>query len=232
MQSILVLNPKGGAGKSTLAVNLAGFFACWGVQVTIADFDAQATSLDWLAARPASCPHIYGAAIQGDTISLSRATDYLILDVPSGHYGDDLLPWIQQADRIIVPVVPSPHDIRATKRFLDGLATDERFENCAQSVAIVANRVRENTRSFQLLKTFLRSVHAPCIGILRDTQNYVMAAQHGLSVFELPQSRVRQDLKQWQHIVKWLCVDPYMSPQVPVKPEQSIHDAIYGSQAV
>lgn len=229
MYSILILNPKGGAGKSTLATNLAGFFACWGVRVTIADFDAQTTSMDWLAARPASCPAIQGTANRGTAVSLQQPTDYLIMDVPSGHYGDDLLPWIRQADRILVPVVPSPHDIRATQRFLDWVATDERLEQHWQRIAIVANRVRENTRSFKLLKSFLSSVHLPCIGILRDTQNYVLAAQHGLSIFELPSSRVRQDLQQWQHIIKWLCVDAFMYPDVPIKPEQTVHEAIYSS---
>jgi len=231
MYSILILNPKGGAGKSTLASNLAGFLACWGVRVTMADFDAQATSLDWLAARPASCPAITGVAIQGNVLALRQPTDYLILDVPSGHYGEDLLPWIRQADRILVPVVPSPHDIRAARRFLDWLATDERVEQRYKSIAIVANRVRENSRSFKLLKAFLGSAHLPCIGILRDTQNYVLAAQHGLSIFELPNSRVRRDLQQWQHIVRWLCVDASMYPDVPVKPEQSVYEAIYNITA-
>lgn len=229
MHTILVLNPKGGAGKSTLSINLAGFFACWGVRVTIADFDVQATSLDWLNARPSSCPAIKGIDNHASVLPLHHTSDYLILDVPSGHYGEDILPWLKKADKIIIPVVPSPHDIRAAKRFLDWLATDERVEGCTSSVAIVANRVRENTRSFKLLKSFLASVHVPCIGLLRDTQNYVLAAQHGLSIFELPTYKVKQDLQQWQRLIRWLCVDPYIYSDVPVKPDQSVYDTIYGT---
>lgn len=228
MQTILIVNPKGGAGKSTLATNLAGFFACWGVRVCVADFDAQMTSLDWLAARPASCPAIEGVAIQGSELPQCPSDDYLILDVPSGHYGEELIPLIQRADKIIVPVVPSPHDMWAAKRFLDWLATEERLQKHYSSIAVVANRVRSKTRSFAELKSFLESVPVPCIGILRDTQNYVRAAQHGLSLFELPGSRVKQDLQQWQRIIMWLCVDLHIYPGVPVKPEQSVYDAIYG----
>ena len=228
MNTILILNPKGGAGKSTLSVNLAGFFACWGVSVTIADFDDQATSLDWLAARPANCPAIQGIAIKDKSLQLRVPTDYLILDVPSGHYRDDLIPWIQQADKIVVPVVPSPNDIRAASRFLNWIATDERMEKHTQSIAIVANRVRKSTRSFGLLKSFLSSAPIPCIGILRDTQNYVLASQYGLSVFELPHYKIKQELQQWQHIVNWLCIDPFIDSNVPIKPDQSVYDAIYG----
>ncbi len=208
MQTILVLNPKGGSGKSTLSINLAGFFASWGVRVTVADFDAQATVLDWLAARPASCSPIKGVAVAGNTIPDMPETDYLLLDVPSGHYGDDLVPWLSQADRIVVPVLPSPNDIRAAKRFLYKLATDERYEQHAATIAIVANRVRENTQSYKLLKSFLESIPMPCVATLRDTQNYVMAAQHGLSIFELPSYRVKKDLQQWQPLVNWLCMLP------------------------
>lgn len=214
MQTILLLNPKGGAGKSTLATNLASFFACWGVRVTIADFDEQMTSLDWLATRPAACPAIEGVEAQDLTLPESEMSDYLILDVPSGMYGDALVPLIQQADKIIVPVVPSPHDLRAAKRFLDWYATKESLQQ-HQAVAIVANRVRVKTRSFALFKAFLDTVTVPCIGILRDTQNYVYAAQHGLSLFELPASKVRKDLAQWQRIIRWLCSDPYMYPGIP-----------------
>jgi chromosome partitioning protein len=227
MHTILVLNPKGGSGKSTLSTNLAGFFACWGVRVTIADFDEQATALDWLAARPASCPAIEGIDSHDAVLPRHRPTDYLILDVPSGHYGEDLLPWLKQADKIIVPVVPSPHDIRAAKRFLDWIATEERMQECSPSIGIVANRVRENTRSFKLLKSFLESVHIPCMAILRDTQNYILAAQHGLSIFELPSYKVKQDLQQWQRLIKWLCIDPHIYPDVPIKPQQSVFDSIY-----
>lgn len=228
MQSILVLNPKGGAGKSTLATNLAGFFACWGIRVTIADYDSQMTSLDWLAARPPSCPRIEGVVAQRPGLPAGSSSDYMILDVPSGGDNEALLPLIQRADRILVPVVPSPHDMRAAARFLDWLATDECFKDVCSSIAIVANRVRKQTRSFRLLQEFLLSTPVPCIGVLRDTQNYVHAAQHGLSLFELPKSRVRHDLQQWQRIVNWLCADPYMVADIPVKPDESVYEAIYG----
>ena len=162
------------------------------MRVTIADFDVQATSLDWLNARPSSCPAIKGIDNHASVLPLHHTSDYLILDVPSGHYGEDILPWLKKADKIIIPVVPSPHDIRAAKRFL-------------------------------------ASVHVPCIGLLRDTQNYVLAAQHGLSIFELPTYKVKQDLQQWQRLIRWLCVDPYIYSDVPVKPDQSVYDTIYGT---
>ena len=227
MQSILILNPKGGSGKSTLSINLAGFFACWGVQVTIADYDPQSTSLDWLSIRPSNCPRIEGIDNHETSQLKPIHTDYVIQDAPSGCHGDTLLPWLQQADRIIIPVVPSPQDIWATKRLIDWIATDERLEECVQSIAIVANRVRKNTRSFNLLKSFLETVPVPCVGILRDTQNYVFAAQHGLSIFEMPAHKVKQDLQQWQNLIKWLCIDPFIHPNVPIKPDQSVYDFIY-----
>ncbi len=230
MRTILVLNPKGGSGKSTISTNLAGFFACWGVRVTLMDFDSQASSMEWLAARPESCPVIKGVAVQNDEPPVLDETDYLIIDVPSGYYTEQLLPWIQRAERIIVPVLPSPHDIRATKHFLDWMATDERLEDCAPAIGIIANRVKENTRSFKLIKSFLQTVNLPCIGILRDTQNYVLAAQYGLSIFELPSYEVKKDLLQWQRFVKWLCMDRFIYPDVPIKPDQAVYSVIYGDQ--
>ena len=208
MHTILVMNPKGGSGKTTLSTNIAGYFASWGVKVSIADFDPQESALDWLAARPPELAKINGFAVSGAVFQPPAGTEYLILDVPSGLNGDKLLPWVHRADRIVMPVLPSPHDIRAAKRFLDWLATDERLENDVPSFAIVANRVRRTTRSFQTLKTFLETSPVPCVGILRDTQNYVLAAQNGLSIFELPLYRAKADLEQWQRLVKWLCLDP------------------------
>ncbi len=219
MYTILVLNPKGGSGKSTLATNLAGFFANWGVQVTIADFDPQQSALEWLKARPIDAPKVRGVVGSEQRVRVSSLSDYLIIDVASGQYGESVLKWVSMADKVIVPVLPSPHDIRAAKHFLDWVATEERMQPHVEKFAIVANKVRKNNRSFQLLKSFLLSVPFSCIAILRDTQNYVLAAEEGYSIFELRRTRVAKDLDQWQGIVRWLCFDPHLYPGVPVLQE-------------
>ncbi|MFC1749755.1 AAA family ATPase [Pseudomonadota bacterium] len=214
MQTILVLNPKGGSGKSTISTNLAGFLACWGVQVTIADFDPQESSLDWLSVRTENFPKITGIKGNHPGSAIPPQTDYLILDVPSGQYDDAILPWLNQANHIIVPVLPSSHDIRAAKRFLDWMATEERTEHLTSRVAVVANRVRRNTRSYKLLRSFFDSIAYPCIGVLRDTQHYVLAAQLGLTIFEMPSKKVAQDANQWEQMIRWLCLDPYLYPGI------------------
>ena len=215
MQTILVLNPKGGSGKSTISTNLAGFLACWGVQVTIADFDPQCSSLDWLAVRPDAAPKILGLKGEEHPHAIPRQTDYLIMDVPSGAPYESILHWMRLASRILIPVLPSPHDIRATKRFLDHVATDEEAEHETKKIAVIANRVRRNNRSFNQLKSFLESIAFPCVGALRDTQHYVLAAQSGLSIFEMPTKKVSVDIANWQHTVRWICTDKNIYPGTP-----------------
>jgi chromosome partitioning protein len=236
MQTLLMLNPKGGSGKSTLATNLASFFSCWGVGVSVADYDPQLTALDWLARRPASLPKIEGQAVQVsacmDSLANSQCDDYLIMDAPSGHYGNDLLPFLEQANKIIIPVVPSPHDISAAERFLNWMVTLDWFESQRNSIAIVANRVRHSTRSFKLLKGFLHSAPVPCVGVLRDTQNYVMAAQYGLSIFELPSYKVSNELRRWQPLINWLCVDRFLYPAVPLNPNWELKAELSHAAAI
>ena len=229
MRQILVINPKGGSGKSTLSTNMAAFFAGWGIRVCIADFDPQGSSLQWLAERPSSLPEIEGIAIENNLIPALPTIDYLIMDMPSGQDHEQLLHWINRADRVVIPVMPSPHDIRAAERFLNALLTDDQFNLNSDSVGIIANRVKENARSFNLLKSFIVSVPVPCMGIIRDTQNYVLAAEHGLSIFELPKYKVKKELLQWQRFIKWLSVDQTIQPNIPIEPDEEVTKIIYGS---
>ena len=204
MHTIMLANSKGGSGKSTLATNLASYFSCWGIRVTVVDFDRQGSARDWLAARPRQHPEIRAVAAALPECPVPDDSDYRVLDVPSGIQGDELTQLLRLADSIVIPVLPSPMDIRATGRFVAELLNNEAYAP-DKRICVVANRVRERTRSYQVLESFLSRLDIPFVARLRDTQNYIRAAELGLGIFELPPREVLADLAQWQPLVAWLC---------------------------
>ncbi len=206
MRRIMVLNPKGGCGKSTLATNLAGFYAIKGEPVALADLDPQQSALDWLAVRPAERPEIHGCAMKEDDcrVLLPHSAGALIFDAPAALHEKQLKDRLKLAQTVLVPVLPSSMDIRACARFVVELMKIGRVTKQKVKVAVVANRVRENTRGYAALQQFLRKLDVPVITALRDSQNYVFAAERGLSIFELAPSRVEKDLRQWLPLIKWL----------------------------
>ena len=204
MRSIMVLNPKGGCGKSTIATNIASFYASKGKSVMIADFDPQGSSIDWLAARPDNVPEIEGIAAWKDGFKAPRNKDVLVMDVPAGVHGKDLTALIRRAQSVIIPVLPSPIDMRAAAKFVHEIHHVGKVEKNQVKLAVVANRVKENTLVFHMLEKFLKKLDIPFIGKLRDTQNYIRAAERGLGVFELAPSSVYQDMEQWASITRWL----------------------------
>lgn len=221
MRTFVIANSKGGSGKSTLAMNLASYFACWGIRVTLVDFDRQRSALDWLAMRPAERPEI--RAVQGSRAELSvpADTDYAILDFPSGWEPGDLLPLLGARDAVIVPVLPSPLDIRAARHFVAGLRRHPTVVAGRVRVGLVANRVREQTNSYRALEHFLTGLAMPFVARLRETQNYVRAAELGVGLFELPQREVMKDLEQWQSLIAWLMLDkrlPIVPPVAALEP--------------
>lgn len=217
MRSITLINAKGGSGKSTLACNLASFLACWGIRVTLVDFDRQGSALDWLAARPAERPTIYATrADAGQPIPAD--SDYRILDIPSGVHGAALTHLLRISDTVIIPVLPSPMDIRAAGRFIAELLQSEGYTPELR-ICVVANRVRATTQSYRALERFLARLGIPFIARLRDTQNYLRATERGLSIFELPRREVVADLAQWQPLIAWVCGDPRLT-LVPTIDEQ------------
>lgn len=205
MRTIMVINAKGGCGKTTLATNLAGYYAAEkGQAVAIADFDPQLSSLDWLKQRPEGRPEILGIDASDGSFRAPRNIDILILDVPAAVHGKVLTDLVKRAESLVIPVLPSPIDMRACAHFIHELLLVGKVDREQVKLAVVANRVKENTLIFHALEQFLRRLKIPRIGTLRDTQNYIRAAERGLSVFEMAPSAVEHDLEQWASITRWL----------------------------
>lgn len=205
MRSIMVLNAKGGSGKSTLATNLASFYASSGQKVVLVDYDPQHSSLDWLNERPAGRPTITGVDGSADKIRLPRNVDYVIYDTPAAVRGKDLTALVRRAQSIIVPVLPSPIDMRAGTEFIREILSNGRVSRKETRVALLANRCRENTNIYHQLEDFLKKIRkVPFISVLRESQNYNRASERGLGIFELAPYLISRDLEQWDPIIQWL----------------------------
>jgi chromosome partitioning protein len=205
MRSIMVLNSKGGSGKSTVATNIASYYATQGNKVVLVDLDPQSSSLDWLAARPSGRSSISGIDGAAGQYRVPRNADYVIYDTPAAVHGAELSALLRRAQSIIIPVLPSPIDMRAATPFVQKVLDNNRVARKEARVAMIANRCRENYNIYHQLDRYLRKIRkAPFISVLRETQNYVRAAERGLGVFELPPYAVRKDLDQWDPIIRWL----------------------------
>lgn len=205
MRHIMVMNAKGGCGKSTLATNIASYFADQGYGVALADYDPQRSSLDWLDRRPDTRPEI--AAVAGFEDGLKRAprsVDFVVIDAPARSHGKELTELVRHAETILVPVLPSTIDMQATDRFIKELREVGKIERKQAKIALVANRVREYTLIFEELDEYLGSIRVPYIAALREAQNYVRAYTRGLGIFELPEYLAWPDWEQWEPVTKWL----------------------------
>jgi chromosome partitioning protein len=205
MRHIMVLNAKGGCGKSTIATNLASYYATQEKKVALADYDPQRSSLDWLAKRPEDRPAIEGVECYKHGLrNLPRSADIAIIDVPARVHGAELTEMVRHAETIIVPVLPSSIDIQAASKFLEDLAEVGRVERKEVRVAVVGNRVRENTLIADELDEYLDSLKTPYIAKFREAQNYIRAYTRGLGIFELPEYLAWPDWEQWEPLIEWL----------------------------
>ena len=206
MRSIMVMNAKGGCGKSTLATSIAAYFAThWEGVVSLADYDPQTSSLDWLSKRPADRDPIVGVDATKEGLKhLPRNTDYLVIDPPARAHGAELTQLVRHAETIVVPVLPSPIDIAAGAKFIQELLDVGKVERREVKLAVVANRVRENLLVFDELEKFLDGLKVPFIATFRDAQNYIRAYSRGLGIHELPPYLAEQDWKQWKPLTEWL----------------------------
>ncbi len=205
MQTILVANPKGGSGKTTVATNVAGWLAGKRQRVALTDHDPQQSSAQWLARRPALFPRIAGAPPDASKKELKDAgMKWLVIDSPAGLHGDTLRDNIRLADVMLVPVSPSAFDTAATRRFLDHIIEFKAVKQGALAIGLIAMRVDARTHSAAELELFLKGYEFPLVAHLRDTQIYVYCARDGASVFDLPRSRAEQDLEQWRPLTRWI----------------------------
>jgi chromosome partitioning protein len=205
MRHVMVMNSKGGCGKSTLATNIAAFFAREGGKVALADYDPQRSSFDWTETRPQDLPAVHGvAAYDGGLRSLPRDADVVVIDAPARTHGAELNELVRRAETIIVPVLPSPIDMKACAHFMTELMELGRVQRAQARLAVVANRVREHTLLFGELDTYLTKIRIPYLGALRQSTNYLRAYQRGMSIFELPEYLAWPDWEQWAPITRWL----------------------------
>ena len=205
MRHIMVLNAKGGCGKSTLATNIACYFANEGASVALADYDPQRSSLDWLERRPEDRPEII--AIKGFESGLRgvpRSADIVVIDAPARSHGKELTDLVRHAETIVVPVLPSTIDMQATTTFLEELRNVGKIERKQAKFGLVANRVRDNTLIFDDLDDYLTKAKAPYVAALREAQNYVRAYTRGLGIFELPEYLAWPDWDEWEPLTAWL----------------------------
>jgi len=205
MRHIMVMNAKGGCGKSTLATNIASYFVTQGASVALADYDPQRSSLDWLDRRPSNRPAITGVVGYEEGLRhVPRNADYVIIDAPARSHGKELTDLVKHAETIIVPVLPSTIDMQATSTFLEELKSVGKVERKQAKIATVANRVRDNTLIFDDLDEYLTKARVPYVAALREAQNYVRAYTRGLGIFELPEYLAWPDWEEWEPLTAWL----------------------------
>lgn len=202
MKHILIANPKGGSGKTTLATNLAGYFATRGRRVILSDLDRQQSSLEWLQRRPYKLPLIHGhdARRKGPIAN----PEWQVTDSPAGLREDKLSDAVKDADYVIVPIQPSAFDIGATRAFLELLAEEKVVRKQKTFVAMVGMRVDSRTRSAVGLAEFMKQAGFPVLTCLRNAQVYALAAEQGASLFDIRPSQVASDLQQWAPLLHWI----------------------------
>jgi chromosome partitioning protein len=212
MQRIVVLNPKGGSGKTTIASNLAACYAALGEQPVLMDLDSQGSSMRWLRRRPEDAALIHGIAAFERSAAVTRSWQMripagcrtVIIDTPAAIDPHALPDLTRGVDAVLVPVMPSDIDIHATAKCIADLLLVAKIRRSEKRIGIIANRVRSNTRVSLSLTRFLASLDIPLVATLRDTQNYVRSAETGIGVGEMPRWQVQQDLPQWHEMLSWL----------------------------
>jgi len=228
MQRIVVLNPKGGSGKTTLAINLAAYFAARGDNTLLIDRDPQGSATRWLRKRKPPQAVITGiATFEHDSrttrswqMRVPEGTEKIVVDSPAAVEARAMPELTRDANKIIVPVLPSDIDIHAASRCIADLLLVAKIKRAENRIGVIANRVRKNTLMFQSLMRFLEKLEIPIVATMRDSQNYVRAAEQGVGIHEMKPYLVKEDLAQWESLLAWLEPERVMTEQPAPLQEQ------------
>jgi chromosome partitioning protein len=212
MQRIVVLNPKGGSGKTTIAINLASHFALHGQRPVLMDYDPQGSSAHFAAKRDRTRARIHLIkAFERDPrvtrtfqLRIPEGTGRVIVDTPAAIDAEEMPELTRTADKILVPVLPAEIDIHACSRCVQNLLVIAKVQRNDNRLGIIANRVRRNTVAYQSLSRFLLALGIPIVATLRDSQNYVRAVELGIGLEEMKPYDVAEDLASWQSLLEWL----------------------------
>ena len=212
VRKIVILNPKGGSGKTTIATNLAAYYASNGQPPALMDYDSQGSSTRWLSKRSEDLAYVHGVATYENHAGMTRSfalrvppeIERVVIDTPAAFPRHELVEFTRSADKIIIPVLPSDIDIHAATRTIADLLLNAKISRHEGRLAVVANRVKSNTIVFRSLMRFLDSLDIPVAAVLRDTQNYIRSAESGLGLHEMPHSQTAKDIAQWKRLINWL----------------------------
>jgi chromosome partitioning protein len=211
-QRIIVINPKGGSGKTTVATNLAGYYASAGLNTVMLDYDPQASTTRWLRKRGPGLPPIHGITAFEKNARVTRSfqlmlptgTDRVVIDTPAALTAQEMPELVRGADAILVPVLPSDIDIHACSKCISDLLLVAKVRRSDNRIGVIANRTRRNTLVLGTLLRFLGTLNIPIVTTLRDSQNYLRTAEQGQGLHEMKSYLVRDDLGTWQPLIEWL----------------------------
>lgn len=217
---ILVLNAKGGCGKTTVATNLACQFANEGHSTALIDYDPQCSSSQWLEVRPSHLPIIHSIAAHRSNIrttsvwhlKVPAGTTRIVVDTPARLEEMTAIKLIREADTVLIPVIASPIDIRAATQFIEKLLKSPELRNTDKRIAVIGNRSRKDSKSYKSLSVFLETHNLPFLSSLRATQNYVRAAEEGVGVQELNLKSAQLDVEHWHSLARWIEKDHRPQP--------------------
>jgi chromosome partitioning protein len=236
MQRIVVLNPKGGSGKTTVAINLASYYALQNLRPVLMDRDPQGSSSRWLKKRTAQQPLIHGIAAYERNTRTTRSfqlrvpseTQRLVIDTPAALEPNEIPELTRDADSILVPVLPSDIDIHACSRCIADLLLVAKVRRDANRIAVIANRVKKNTLIYRSLMRFLETLRIPIVATFRDSQNYIRGAELGVGLHEMKPYLVREDTEQWAPLIQWLETRCELVPSGVVHEQQTVPAAPEG----